>query len=168
MPLRNDSSTLKRINEKNTKFWRKQSKLTLRQLSDETVFKSATKNMAYEVLIGIPVRFRASFEKAVFDAAHNKRAVQADFSRKGGRARKGDALQDSILEIVRHRPAITPGQLLFELAGALGAGVVTRVEKQVDVLAGEVRKIHYEDDDGRRKTASVSGLRYRLARAKKK
>jgi hypothetical protein len=166
MPPGNDS--LKQINEQNTLFWSEQSELILKQVSDETVFKLATKDMAYEALIGIPVRFRKSFEKAVFDAENNKSTVQADFSRKGGRARKSGALRDLILEILRRRPAITPGQLLFELEGPAGAGVVTHIESEADVRAGETRKIHYVDYDGRPKTASVSGLKYCLARAKGK
>jgi hypothetical protein len=159
---------LEQINEQNTLFWREQSELILKQVSDETVFTFAIKDMAYEALIGIPVRFRKSFEKAVFDAANNKSTVQADFSRKGGKARKSDALQALIEDIVRRRPAITAGQLLWELEGAAGAGIVTSVESEVEVLASEGRKVHFVNYDGRPKTASVSGLKYRLARAKGK
>jgi hypothetical protein len=168
MPPGNDSLTLKQINEQNTLFWSEQSELTLKQVSDETVFKLATKDMAYEALIGIPVKSRKSFEKAVLDAANNKSTVQADFSRKGGKARKSDALQDLICEIARRRPRITAGPLLWELQGAAGAGIVTSLDSELDVLASEGRKIHYVDYDGRSKTASVSGLKWRLARAKQK
>jgi len=172
MSLGNDSVTLKRINEQNTLFWREQSELTLKRLSDKTLFDWAKKEMDSEILRGVSARERKTLEQLLADLAGAKSDFQpdflADFSRRGGKASKRDALQVLIGDIRNRRPTITPGQLLCELEGDSGTGVVTRIESQADVLAGESRKIHYEDDDGRRKTASVSGLRYRLARARKK
>ena len=94
--------------------------------------------------------------------------VQSAFSRKGGRAHKCDALQDLIREIVLGQPHITAGQLLRVLRGSPGAGVVVSIDEESDVLAGEARMIHFVDDNGTSKTASISGLKDRLSRAKKK
>jgi hypothetical protein len=168
MYLGNGSLALKELNERNTIFWRMQSELTLKQLSDETLFSWAKNDMDSEVARDIPLRSRKTVEKALADAADAKSLFQADFSRRGGMARKSDALQDLIAEIVRRRPAITAGQLLWELEGVSGAGIATRVESQANVLAGEARKIHFINYDERPKTASVSGLKFRLARAKRK
>lgn len=164
--------TLKRINEQNTLFWRVQSEVTSKYASDKTLFNLAKKEMDSEIVRGVSLRERKPLDLLLADFAGAKSDLQpdfqAEFSRKGGKARKGDALQGLIEEIARRRPAIIPAQLLVELEGPEAAGVVTHVESEAEVLAGKGRKIHYVDDDGRPKTASVSGLRYRLARAKEK
>jgi hypothetical protein len=162
----NDSLALKELNERNILFWHARSELTLKHLSDESVFSLAQKDMDSQATRGVPLRSRKSLEQVLADFADAKHAFQADFSRKGGKARKCDALNDLIEGIAKRRPAITAGQLLLKLAGDSGAGVVTRVESPADVRADEGRQIHYVDDDGRPKTASVSGLKWRLARAK--
>jgi hypothetical protein len=168
MSARNDALAIRRVNERNSLFWLTRSELTLKHISDPMIFRLSTNHMISEAARGIPVKLRKSLEEELADAADDKRILQADFSRKGGKARKSDALQDLILEIVRGRPAITAGQLLWELEGVSGAGIATRVESQANVLAGEARKIHFINYDERPKTASVSGLKFRLARAKRK
>jgi len=164
----NDSIALTELNERNVLFWHTRSEMTLKHLSDESIFSLAKKDMDSEAFRGVPLRSRKSLEQALADFANAKHGFQADFSRKGGKARKCDAFNDLIEEIANRRPAITAGQLLWELKGASGAGVVTRVESVADVRADEGRQIHYVDNDGRPKTASVSGLKWRLARAKGK
>ncbi len=156
------------MNKRNAIFWRTQSALVLERLSHEALFKLAQNDMNSEAEREVSVRSRKTLEKALADAADARNVIQADFSRKGGKAHKSNALQDLIVDIVRRRPAITAGQLLWELQGAAGAGVVTRVESEAEALAGEGRKIHYVDYDEQEKTASVSGLKWRLARAKRK
>jgi hypothetical protein len=164
----NNALSIRRVNERNTTFWHMQSALTLKQVSDETVFERAKNDMDSEVARAVPLRSRKTLEQALADVVGARKVFQADFSRRGGRARKSDALQGLILEIARRRPAITVGQLLWELKGVSGAEIIIRVESEADVLAGEGRKIHFMDYDERPKTASLSGLKYRLARAKKK
>ena len=168
MNLGNGSLGSKELNERNTIFWRMQSTLALEQLSDQTVFALANNDMNSEAAREVPLRSRKTIEKALADATATMRICQSNFSRKGGRARKSDALQDLVAAIVSRRPGITAGQLLWELKGASGAGIIIRVESEADVLADEGAKIHFVDHDERPKTASVSGLKYRLARAKKK
>jgi hypothetical protein len=168
MYLGSGSLALKELNERNTIFWRLQSELTLKQLSNETIFNLAKNDMDSEVTRGVPLRSRKTLGQALADVVGARKVFQAAFSRKGGRARKSDALQDLIAEIVSRRPAITVGQLLWELEGASGAGIVTRIESQAEVRAGEARRIHFMNYDERPKTASVSGLKYRLLRAKRK
>ena len=89
-------------------------------------------------------------------------------ARKGGKAPKGDALQELILAIVRKDPRISEKQLLDMLAGEAGADVVTSIDEPSNLLAGDTPCIHFDNDDGRPKIASVQGLKDRLSRAKRK
>jgi len=87
----------------------------------------------------------------------------------GGKAKKPNALQGVIEEIVREDPNITEPQLPEKLAGDAGAGVVEKIDKPSDrVLECDPLYIHYFDEDGRPRTAPLGGLKDRLFRAKRK
>jgi hypothetical protein len=57
--------------------------------------------------------------------------------------------------------------LLNSLAGEDGAGVVTQIDSPSECPAGEAY-IHYRNDDGSEKYASVSGLKDRLSKIRGK
>ena len=87
---------------------------------------------------------------------------------KTGKAPKCNALQELILKLVRKYPNISEKELLQMLAGAAGAGAVTSIDELPELLGGDTPCIHFVEDDGRSKTASVRGLKDRLSRAKAK
>jgi hypothetical protein len=163
-PLGNAPLALEQINESHRQFWSEQSKLMDERISDETTFKLALDDMRSETMRQVPVKSQKSLEQALADAAMARSTVQRGFSRKGGGAHKSDALQDLILEIVHETPRITAGRLARVLGGSRGAGVIVSIDKEPDILADEPRMIHFVDDNGTLKTASLSGLKDRLFR----
>ena len=116
----------------------------------------------------VQLSVQKSFEEALADAESTQKLVLSNFSRRGGRSRKSDALQELILEIVRGHPTITRTQLLAKLKGQAGEGVVSSIDRKSDVLAGDDVNVHFFDDRANKeKIAAVSGLKDRLGRAKK-
>jgi hypothetical protein len=95
-----------------------------------------------------------------------KKSFHKDFSQKGGRGSKPDALQEVILEIVAKNPKITTVQLEEALKEKKCEDDID-IDSNEDLLAGDQRQIHYEDDDGNEKTSYLSGLKDRLYRARK-
>jgi len=164
----NDPVALQRLNERNRQFWIEQSKLLDERISNETLYKTATDDMNSEILRCVPVKSRKSLEQALADAETTMRFFQSAFSQKGGRTRKNDALQDLILELVGEDQDMTESELLDKLKGEAGAGVVTSIDEPSALLAGDIQCIHFVNDDGRPKRASVYGLKDRLSRAKTK
>jgi hypothetical protein len=176
--------TPRQLNELNRQFWAQQSELTERRSSEPILHAGATASMNSEVIRGIPLKLRKTLELALADAESDKIGFQSDghsregsstradphreFCRKGGRARKGDSLSKLIERLVRVNPKITERQLFWRLNREVGKGVIFSIDAKSSVIAGNVRVITFEDDHGRRKTASVSGLKDRLARAKAK
>lgn len=88
--------TFSEINERNAKFWLRQSQLCLERISDETIFELAQKEMAFEML-GVPIRFQKTLERALADAAENVRISLKLLSRKGGKAPKTSASTRSLI-----------------------------------------------------------------------
>jgi hypothetical protein len=73
-----------------------------------------------------------------------------------------------IQELVLARPTITARGLFFQLRRQVGQGVITSIESSQSVIAEGVANIHFVNMDGKPKTAALSGLKDRLARAKAK
>jgi hypothetical protein len=155
------------LNKRNAEFWRTQEILKNKRMSDEAVLEIAVMDVNSELSRGVPLRQQQSFYQALEKAEKAKEIALTGLARKGGRAPKGDALQELILEIVRKDP-ISQAQLLDMLRGDAGAGVVTSIDGPSPLLEGDTRCIHFVNDDGRPKTASVQGLKDRLSRAKRK
>jgi hypothetical protein len=118
-----------------------------------------------EAARGIPIQYW-SFERGIADAARVSAMVSAilrsEQARTAGKALKTDALQKLILRIVRKCVDINVSELLVRLRSAEGNGVIDKVD------GDDVPKpaIHFCQRD-RIKEAPVSGLKDRLARAKK-
>lgn len=155
------------LNERNARFWLEQSQLRDRRLSDAALAAVAMRRVHSEAATGVPIRWHASLEQALAEAETEKEIILRELARKAGRAREADALQQLIREIVKQAPKITQSRLLYVLAGERGAGVVTAIDGPGKGLAG-VREIHFTDDNGNQRAASLSGLKDRLYRAKKR
>jgi hypothetical protein len=155
------------VNERNRMFWDVQSKLRAERISSEAILEIAINDVRSETS-KVSIRLQKPFDQALADAEKTMNIVQSAFSRKGGKAPKRDALQILIQDIVIQKPKITAGQLLYTLKSIRGAGTVTSIEEESDVRGGEPRMIHYVDDSRTPKTASLSGLKDRLSRAKRK
>ena len=167
------STDLKRLtpamlNERNARIWAEQKILLEQRISDPVLYDLAKRDMDFEAARGVPIKQQKTIEQALADAAHARSTVRAELSRKGGMAPKSDALQELILEIVRTDPNISEKELLAMLEGEAGAGVVTSIDEPFESLGGDTPCIHFVEDDGRSKTASVPGLKDRLSRAKAK
>jgi hypothetical protein len=160
--------TLKTINDWNRRFWKAESKLRHKRMSDEAIYDNAQTDMRSETLREVPIKSQKTFEQALADAERVRNNLQSALSRKGGKAAKGDALNRLITKIVRRKLKMNNRQLLFALKKESGQGTIVSIDGESDVLTGDVRQIHFEDDKGTPKTASVAGLKDRLFRAKKK
>ncbi len=160
--------TIADINERNHQFWQVESDLLIRRMADELLYEVARTDMSSETLRQVPIKLRKSLGQALADAEKIRRIYQIAFARKGGRAVKSDALQWVIEEIVLKNPTITIRQLFFKLKGEIGQGTVTSIDEESDIRADEPRMIHFEEDNGKRMIAPLSGLKDRLFRAKKK
>lgn len=154
------------INERNSKFCARESKLTEQRASNKTVCRLALRELNSNISKG---KFKeVYFEVCLANAEEITKIVYEEAARKGGETPRKDTLQDLIENIVAKNPRITERQLLKKQAGDEGAGVVTSIDKPSDCLAGEARLIHYFNDGGRPKTASVRGLKDRLSKFKAK
>jgi hypothetical protein len=152
------------INQRNRHFWKEQCEKTTMLMSDDSVSEVAI------LLMNADLKLRtatgcASLDYHVGVAEQVRQTVQKSFARRGGKARKCDALSQLIFEIVRDRPSITLPKLVHELRGERGAGIVTKIDSEGDALTG-VSMIHYVDDNDKSHSVPLSGLRHRLARAK--
>jgi hypothetical protein len=161
-------STPAALNKRAAEFWREREILKNRRISDEAILQIAVLDVNSEESRGVPLRHQQSFEHALEKAERAKEIVLTELARKGGSAPKGNALHELILEIVRKDPSISEKQLLEMLEGEAGAGVVTSIDEPSDVVGGDTPCIHFVNDDGKPKTASVRGLKDRLSKAKKK
>lgn len=163
--------TPRELNELHRQFWVQQSELTDKRISNPILYANATANMQSEALREVPLKHRKTLELALADAEEEWNSGKdslREFCRKGGKARKGDSLSKLIEALVRANPKITERELSWRLNRQVGKGVIFSIDTKSSVVAGNVRMITFEDEDGRRKTAPVSGLKDRLRRAKAK
>jgi len=178
--------TPKKLNELHRQFWVQQSELSDRRISDPVLYANATASMNSEVIRGVPLKLRKTLDLALAEAAAEKIRFQShsyltgaraskedfrrDFCRKGGKALKSDPLTKLIADLVRASPKIHERTLLIELRRQtdLEDSIVISVDAESDVLPGDVRKITFENRDGTPKSAPISGLKDRLARARAK
>jgi hypothetical protein len=101
---------------------------------------------------------RRSVDQALDDGAIKKNAVLKHQGQKGGKARKTDALQEVIIDLVRGNPQITERELRDKLTRESYPDLIEDVEED---------SIYFKTQDGRSKAASIAGLKDRLSRAKK-
>jgi hypothetical protein len=161
--------TLGAMNERNANFWAKEGLRTQMRASDPAIVENALELMNLFRQVGFSVNQIPSFDHFLYAAERSNKKSLANFARKGGKAPKQDALQELIEDTLRQNRNISLAQLIETLDGDAGAGVVTSIDKPSDLLLEcDRRYIHYIDNDGRPKTASLTGLKDRLSRAKRK
>ena len=96
------------------------------------------------------------------DAEGDKQRFLSHQARKGGRAKKSDALQQEILGLVRRDPHITESRLKDMLTKERCPGLIE------DVNDEEIYFVQRDgSEEGRSKRVVISGLKHRLWRAKK-
>jgi len=162
----NTTISIATINRINAQFWRKQRKLTVRRASDQELCWRALAKMEADMMLGLPFKLIHSSDSYLELA---ERSMRPDnwLARKGGRARKADALTVTIRKILRRKPRISEKELLVELEALEGQDVIEKIQSEADVLATDRPQITFRTHDGRTKTASIAGLKDRLAREKK-
>lgn len=146
-------------------FWARESELAHERASDPAICHLALREFNQMLSEG---KFKtASFEICLRKGEETKGIVLEEMSRKGGRTPRRDALNDVIWSVLLKNPKIPESELLKGLAGEDGAGIVTRIDSPSESPAAEAY-IHYVNDDGSEKSASVRGLKHRLSKIRKK
>ena len=151
-------TTPKELNEEYDRFWKEQAELLHRRMANDAV-REAALGLIREQELHLPVRYRFSLEAALEKAEKTGQRCSAEWSRKGGKAKKTDTLQLVIEKIVADRPSTTLRQLEQQLRA------LERIEV-IDEIADDL--ISFTAANGRFKGAKLSGLKHRLSRAKKK
>jgi hypothetical protein len=151
-------TTFSEINEHNRRFSAEQNALRDRRMADPGIREAALVRFSDEHARGVPVRYQTTIEKLLADAEADKERFLSQQGRKGGQARKSDALPRLILDLVRCRPEITEAKLRDILTRERFPGVIEEVDDET---------ISFAQPDGRLKDARITGLKHRLSRAKK-
>jgi len=147
--------TLQDLNQWNQEVWLERSQLTALHLSNLGIARVAFRDMLS--MQHLPLMFRKTYEQSVEFAAYARDCFRTDFAQKAGRASKADALQELILECVFKNPKLTEKELL---------GILH--ENKLGSIIGDIdEQFVYFRSKGKDKQASISGLKDRLARAKK-
>jgi hypothetical protein len=150
--------TCAELNEEYRRFWANQADLLRQRITNDIVRQIALDFLREQELMEVPMRSRWSLEKALENAETSGKRFAAEWSRKGGKANKSDALQLLIEDIVKQRPATSARELEDELRRR------ERVEPIDEIADGQISFT----DNGHLKDAPLSGLKDRLSRAKKK
>ena len=151
-------TTISEIDEGNRRFWEEQTALRDRRMADPAIREAAFVRFSDEQARGVPIRNQTTIEKLLADAEADKRRFLSQHGRKGGQTKRADALQQAILDLVRHRPEITEAKLKDILTRARFPRLIEDVDDE---------KISFAQPDGRLKEARITGLKHRLSRAKK-
>jgi hypothetical protein len=171
MTSADNPTAIRELNMQNQEFWRMQSNLTRQRISEPIIAQLALSDLRSELTKGIPIRLHKTLEQALADLTVVKTRLRklchSEFSRKGGRAPKVNALNKLIEGLVYRDPTINVTQLLHGLRKS-DDGVITSIDSTEMVLAGDCRRIHFVNDDGKPKSVPVSGLKDRLSRIKAK
>jgi hypothetical protein len=159
--------TLGHINAIHADFWAKQAARQELQLTDEYLAQEAYSDLREQAELQVPLGRQRSFGALLDKAeqrlvAHRERLLpegRRENGRRGGKARKSDALQLLIEKIVGKARAIDCPTLLQILQSKQKCGII---EEVVD------EDISFTDANGRSKSIKITSLKDRLYRARKK
>jgi hypothetical protein len=152
------NTALVEINRQNREFWELQKRLTEARLADEAVLATAVESIGSELQRRVPVYFQKTFDTALAEADNARQRFLTQLGRRGGTAKKCDALQQLIMEIVCRRPSITKQQLLARLRDQRPIPPIIDVDDET---------IYFTSRGNKEAGAKISGLKDRLSRAKK-
>jgi hypothetical protein len=152
--------TLESINEANSLFWLKWRTRLDERMANPAIFETASEAWQAQQHRAVPLASQFSFETALEDADRVGHRFSKQLARKGGTARKADALQLLIEKIVTRQPDFSENQLLEKLEAYQGTRTI--------IQAIEDGIIHFTSNSGKHKEAPISGLKDRLTRARKK
>src|SRR6266478_3571137 len=93
--------TIHEANEHNRRFWEEQNALRDRRIADEAIRETAFSRLSSEQARRVPGYYQAPIEQLLADAERDKLRFLSQQARKGGRAKKSDALQQAIESLVR-------------------------------------------------------------------
>ena len=116
------------MNRRHREFWDVESQVFERRLADPQLVAAATEDMNSEILRRVPIYSRKTMELAFEDAEKRRAKIRSGDGSKGGRPRRGDALQGLIEEIVSARPAISSASAL------LGSSVSSSTKASSQIL----------------------------------
>jgi hypothetical protein len=146
------------MNRRYREFWVDESRKLERRLVNPQLVALATKDMNSEILRSVPLYSQKTIELAFEDAEKRQAKIRREDGSKGGRPRKGDALQELIGEIVAARPTISASALLDRLRALQCHGVIIDIEDE---------QIWFTAARDASRSAPISGLKDRLRRARK-
>jgi hypothetical protein len=153
--------TISELNELNDRFWKEQTPLRDRRIADEAIRATAFARLSSELVRGFPFRYLLSIEQLLADAEGDKQRFLSHQARNGGRAKKSDALQHAIEDLVRRDPHITVAKVRDLLTRERYPGLIE------DVDGEEISFVWFDRRRRQRsKQAAISGLKDRLSRAK--
>ena len=155
------SLTFRKMNKHHNLFWAEQNTLREQRMKDDAVREAALGRLFDEQKRNVPVRNQATIEYLLAVAEAEKRRFLSQHARKGGQAKKTDALQQEIVKLVRRDPAITEARLKDMLTSDRFSELIVEFDEET---------ISFQPGDskhGRLKEARISGLKDRLSRAKK-
>lgn len=151
------------INQKNSAFWANQNKRLSEQMADSDISNDANRLLNSEDARGVSIYSKLTFENAHEIAEQQIKKTLSRFGNKGRTARGPDRLTELIESIVSRKPDISIDEMKGRLQSSVGGGVITRISSGVP----EDAEIYYLDHKRREISASLSGLKDRLSRAKK-
>jgi hypothetical protein len=146
------------INRANADFWRRQRQRSHEQLTNDVIRRTAFDTLQGELLRQVPLFHRLSLEQALENAERGGQSILAAQARKGGSASKTDALQQLIDKIVARHPDVSLAGLIAQLRACRTIDTIDDIDEDTIWFA----------NNGHSKQASLSGLKDRLSRAKKK
>jgi hypothetical protein len=150
--------TAEEFNECNRIFWDDQNLLLRQRMASSATLDVALDVLRAEQIRGVPIRHQTSLYKALEDAESTGKRFLMEYASKGGKAKKHDALQILIEEIIIREPSISALQLAKQLEAYQGIDVIE------DIADGSI----WFTNGDRSKEAKQSGLKDRLLRAKRK
>src|SRR6266481_3381179 len=124
------SPILREINEHYGRFWEEQNALRDGRIADEAIRVTAFSRLSSEQERGIPAYYQTPIEKLLADAEGDMQRFLSHQARKGGRAKKSDALQHAIEDLVRRDPHITLGKVRDMLTRERYPGLIDDVDEE--------------------------------------
>src|SRR5665213_566659 len=120
-------STIAELNERARAFWAAETALMEKRMADKTLRDLAFETTNAELIRGVPIFYRTTLESGLFDAEKKRNRFSKNFSQKGGKAKKTDALQELITALVSKTPGIFAKILEKQIRAEESLGIIEEV-----------------------------------------